>query len=110
MRKINLTELNQQVKIQQAVNVIDGFGGFISIWADFEEVWAKVLPMSLVKNAIQGVKGQQITHTLVLRFRADLNASMRIILEDKILEIDRVYELEEQKYLQIDAIMRGKCC
>jgi SPP1 family predicted phage head-tail adaptor len=110
MKKIKLSELNHQVTIQQSTNVVDGFGGFIAIWTNYEAIWAKVMPMSFIKNVLQGIKGHQITHVLIIRFREDLDANIRIIMDDLILEIDKLYELEEQKYLRIDTIMRGKCC
>jgi len=110
MKKIKLSELNYRVKIQQASNIADGFGGLITLWQDYEEVWAKIISLTLMKNVLQGVKGHKITHALFIRFREDLDANMRIIMGDMILEIDKLHELENQKYLRIDAIMRGKCC
>ncbi|MFI4983863.1 MAG: phage head closure protein [Rickettsiales bacterium] len=110
MKNIKLAELNHLVKIQQSTSVADGFGGLITLWHDYEAVWAKIIPLSLTKNILQGIKGHTITHSLIIRLRDDLDANMRIVMGDTILEIDRLHSILESKYLQIDTIRRGKCC
>lgn len=110
MKKIKLSELKNRIKIQYVTNVPDGCGGSITAWKDYEEVWAKIMPMTFMKNILQSVKGFKITHVIIIRFREDIDTNMRLIIDEMILEIDKIQELESQKYLRIDTITRGKCC
>lgn len=82
MGSITITELSEEITIQQPTLTADGYGGQSTSWAALspDPVWAKVVsesssPESLVAGSIRALQKYAIT----VRYRADLAPGMRVL-------------------------------
>lgn len=87
MGMLNAGELNQRITLQRVTVTSDGQGGKDESWAAFAAPWANVLPT----RGQETLGGTEVTATLatdlLIRFRTDVDATQRVILGDRTLEI-----------------------
>lgn len=83
---MNAGRLRHRVTIQQLVQgVEDGIGGTIDVWQDIGTVWAKVTPLNSREALIAQQLKHDATHQVDLRFRNDIDATMRLVYRGRIL-------------------------
>jgi SPP1 family predicted phage head-tail adaptor len=102
---MNIGKMRHKVTIQKddgAGN--DGGGNVVANWVDVATVWAQVTPMSAdVRQAGQDM--HQITHTVTIRYRNDINSAMRFNFNGRILDIKHIKNVDERNQeLQITCI------
>lgn len=84
-------KLRHRVLIQQPTQVQDMVSGEeVPGWADVASVWASVEPLS-AREFIAAQAGQsEITARVVIRHRADIDATMRILYRGQVYNIHGV--------------------
>jgi len=91
------SKLTERVTIQQRSVSDDGYGGKNISWSDVATVFAQVDPLySVALN--ERVAGDQISaiggYRVTIRYRNDVNASMRLIWKSHTLLIHSLHEIE----------------
>lgn len=83
------SELRHRVMIQQKGPDRDADGYPISVaWTEYKKLWAKVTHLS-GKDLIAAQANQsKVVARLKLRYRKDINTTMRVVYKDKIYAID----------------------
>jgi len=89
-------DLNRRVTLEQPTTVADGMGGSNTTYTALATVWAKVSP----KAGSEKLHGDQLTPTITydvtIRYRNDVDASMRLSYEGRKLRINGVIDNGEQ--------------
>jgi len=76
---MNLTKLKNRVTIQRPVKTSDSMGGFTTTtWADVDEVWAAIWPVSAKQMITNERPATEITHRIRIRFRNGIRSSYRV--------------------------------
>src|SRR4051812_26750127 len=104
---IRAGELRQRITLQVGVPGTDPRWGEVTDWQDVDEVWASVTPRAAGEKS--DAKGQQteVTHDIVVRFRADVTSETRINWGGRSLEIVGVLDVDARhRELRIEAIER----
>lgn len=86
--------LRHRVTIQQPVATQNDFGEEIITWSALGSAWAAVLPASGRESYVSAGEQQLavITHRVQIRYRTDLDPKMRIVWEDRNLDIESVQD------------------
>ena len=90
-------ELRHRVTIQEEVATPDGGGGYALGWADVATLWAKVEPLSARERLFAEKLDGVVTHRVVVRFRDDITAAMRVLYEGRLFNIRGVLETGERE-------------
>jgi SPP1 family predicted phage head-tail adaptor len=92
------SKLTERVTIQQRLMSDDGFGGKTISWSDVITVFAQVEPIYSVAFS-ERVVGEQISaiggYRVMLRYRADISASMRLVWKGRLLLIHSLHESDQ---------------
>lgn len=83
-------DLRHRVLIQKQVTTRDDDGVSHATWIDVATVWASVEPLSAREFIQSGQQQAAITARVVIRYRDDVQASMRIIHRGQPLNIQGV--------------------
>lgn len=83
-------KLRHKVTIQQRVSTQDSAGDIVSEWVDWARVWAAVEPMSAREFLTAQTLESKVTTRITVRYRAGLDATMRILHRGKIFNIQGV--------------------
>lgn len=91
MKTLDPSKLRHPVEIQKRTPVQDSSTGEIThAWTKLAATWASVEPLS-AREFIAAQAGQsQITARIVIRYRDDVDATMRILFRGKIYNIHGV--------------------
>lgn len=92
-------DLRHRVLIQQQVTTRDDDGVSHTTWVDVATVWASVEPLSAREFIQSGQTQAAVTARITIRYRAGLQASMRILHRGQVYNIagllpDKVSGLE----------------
>lgn len=93
---IALGRLRQRVTIQQESRVDDGAGGYALSWQDVAVVWAAVEPTGGREIVFAGRVEARVTHRVILRYRADVTAAMRVVYDGRAFAVRAVVNLGER--------------
>lgn len=86
--KVSIAELRESVMIQAMSQIEDGMGGYTEVWEEIGWAWAKIKSIR-GKELLQAMQTEgQLTHRVIIRYRADIKENMRLIWEgSRTLEI-----------------------
>ena len=103
---MNINKLKHRVTIQEQQGTAnDGGGNKIPNWVDLATIWANVSPINGTETVIAEKRGQQLTHNVTIRYRADIKAKMRFMFNGRILDIQYIINAnEENKELKIQCL------
>ena len=89
--------LRTPVAIQAIVKTPDGAGGFAHTWVTLDTVRAHVKPLS-GSEAVRGMQIEdKVSHRIFMRYRADVKAKDRLLIEGEPYNIRAVLDLEMRK-------------
>lgn len=91
--------LRHRVTIQQPQETADGLGGVSISWQDVAEVWAQIVPLNGGESMFAFQQQAQVSHRITIRYRADVDASMRIVFEGRAFNIRSVVNVQEAKVM-----------
>ncbi len=81
-------KMKYRVTIEEAVLTPDGAGGFTETWqaiATAPTVYASIVPASAGAMMKFGGVETEVTHDIVLRYRTDVTAGMRLVDENGVI-------------------------
>lgn len=104
---MKIGQLRHKVTIQkQEGGTNDGGGNITPNWVEVATVWAEVKPNAFEKTfANQSM--QQTTHTVKMRYRADIKISMRILFKGRILNIKYLTNTDERNRELVVSCLEG---
>lgn len=96
--------LRTPVTIQRPTKSPDGMGGWTESWATVATVSAQVRDLRMEEVVQQMALQSRITHSFTIRYRNDVDATCRIVLNSREYAIRGVVDMEERHaFLRIDA-------
>lgn len=98
-------QMRHRLTVQKRVRTADGAGGYSEIWQDLAEnphVYAAITTLS-AGEALRGRKTDSLaTHRIVLHYRADITADMRLTGGGAVYDITAVLDRGMRKeYLEV---------
>lgn len=99
---MNAGKLRHRVTIQQLVKTDDGYGGIVETWQDVATVWAAVEPLRGNERYRAQQVQAELTHKVIMRYRAGIKPQMRLLYGNRIFEIEAVIDVEERhKWIEL---------
>lgn len=94
--------IKHRVIIQKSEKARDGFGAVKENWIDFKSLWAEVYDRSGIQVfATNQIKNEKSTRVRI-RFRDDIDESMRVIFRGKPYDIQSVLDVSgDRKFLEL---------
>jgi len=92
-----LGSLRERVELQTKTQTIDGAGGHQNTFVSLATVWARVSSDAGSITALDDARTARISHTVVVRFRSDLQPGDRIIYRTEPLEIISAEDLNGRR-------------
>jgi SPP1 family predicted phage head-tail adaptor len=102
---MDISKMRHRITIQKDDGTgNDGGGNVVANWVDVATVWAQITPMSAdIRQAGQDM--QQLTHTVKIRYRNDVNHAMRFLFNNRVLDIKHIKNVDERnRELQVTCI------
>lgn len=78
----NIGDLQYRVILQSKVESRDAVGGPVETWQTVDTVWAAVTDITGREQFMAGVEGYHQTRIVRIRYRADIDESWHIVLQD----------------------------
>lgn len=89
--------LRHLLTIQTQTATADGMGGSSVTWTDGDEVWADVRPVSGAERAQADRLMLDVTHKVVMRYRALSATTQRLVTDGRVFNIASVYDADESQ-------------
>lgn len=83
-------DLNHRLTIEQPAFTQDSSGDMVPAWSTLAEVWGHVAPVSAREFTEANAEQSKVTARIVIRYRADVDASMRVMHRGKAYNIEGV--------------------
>lgn len=84
------SRLNKQVRIEQLIQEPDGAGGFVHYWQELSNVWAEIKTIRALQRWRFAQVESSATHLITIRYRSDIDNTMRIIYGSQIYTIHTI--------------------
>lgn len=105
--KTTSSRLRHRLTLQQEVQTPDGGGGYTRSWQDITDLWAEIVPLAGNNSSTGKGSGKEVlfagqiqaemSHRILLRYRDDITAAMRLVYENRIFNIRSVANIDENK-------------
>lgn len=102
----NPGRLDRRILIEQPVRTADDFGEGEVSWVTVAEVWAEVQDQLLFNNGEASnidVRQRKLPTRLRIRFREDIDTTMRATLRGRVMQIISIAELGRRDGLELMA-------
>ncbi len=100
--------LTDRIQLQRKTMTTEDEGGAIAVFAALATVWARVRERSARQAFAADGRGQNLTHSVVLRFRSDLKPGDRIVYRGRMLEIGSLADINGRRaYLSLQCTERA---
>lgn len=89
-------KLNKRIAIQQKISARDAAGGDVYEWQNIHDtptVWAEKVDRSGLQGFESGQDLSKVTARFRIRYREDIEPSMRVVYKDKFYAIQYVLDL-----------------
>ncbi len=93
-----------RVELQRKTTTTDETGQTDLAWQTYASVWCEIMPTSTREYLSQSGDRAEITHTIALRFRADVRPKDRVKYGSRIFDIHGVVNIDERnRFLNLRA-------
>ena len=98
-------QLDRIITIQQRTVTRDSFGGDVVTWVDLAQVWAQFRPRSAGEQFENNANVTVASNTAVfrIRYRADLDETMRVVHDGHEWDIEGIVEVGRRDKLDLIA-------
>jgi SPP1 family predicted phage head-tail adaptor len=93
---MNIGELRNRIEVQNYVRVENDVGEEVKLWQSYIKLWAKFKTSSVKEQLQAGKETSSILYEIIIRYRNDLDTTMRVVYKDKSYSIDHVINHKEQ--------------
>lgn len=102
-------DLTQRISLQRDTSSsVDDYGQVTRSFATYLTIWASVRPLSSREQEQGKARQATISHRVIMRHKADVLPSDRILMGSRILEIVSVRNIDEASFeIEIDAVERS---
>jgi len=87
--------LNKRIKLQRPVSSTSAYGESETTWVDVRYCWAEIIPQSGDEFEEQKRVNTSITHSVRIRYSADVDPTWRILFGSRVLQIVDVINTAE---------------
>lgn len=94
---MRIGKLNRRVSLQKLGPAQDAAGQSTDEWAEFAKPWANILFVNGKEFATAGSEASSATVSVMLRYRTDVTAAMRIVYRGAIYNILAVLPDEDDR-------------
>lgn len=92
-----LGTLTDRVQLKRKVTSSEDEGGEIAVYTPIATVWARVRQLSARQAFADDARGQNVSHSVVMRFRSDLKPGDRIVYRGRNLEIEALGDVNGRR-------------
>lgn len=96
-----VADLRHRVQIQVLVETSDGQGGMASTWHILDTVWAKLEPTNSSERFFANQLQYQRSHKCWMRYRSDVNETMRLYFDSRYFQIKAVSSPDEKGFWMV---------
>lgn len=89
-------ELRNKIEIQNYVRIENEVGEEVKQWKLYRKLWSKFYNSSVKDQLKAGKDAASIVYEIVIRYRKDIDTTMRIVYKNKNYNIDHVVNYKEQ--------------
>lgn len=93
-RRNTSSMLRHRLTLQKEVQAPDGAGGYVRSWQDVVDLWAEVIPLKGKEGGreifLAARLQSTVTHRIIIRYRQGVNASQRLLFENRAFHIRHV--------------------
>jgi len=100
-------ELRHRLTIEIPQRLSDGAGGAIVTWAQVASIWAHIKPVSARELRAAEQRAEKLTHKIILRYRSDINATMRLVGAGRIFNINAIINEDERDHWLVCFCVEG---
>ncbi len=98
-KKNTASSLRHRVTLQQEIRTTDGAGGYARSWQDVADLWAEISSVNLKsygqEKFFAGKIQAEITHKIIIRYRAGITTDMRLLFGSSIFNIRSIFNRDE---------------
>ena len=87
MARIDIGEMRERVAIKTRTLADDTIGGKTETWTTLATVWAKTNTIRGTEFIQQAQAGGELTHRVIIRYRSDVTAAMKLTCGSRTLKI-----------------------
>ena len=100
--------LTERVQLRRKVTSNEDEGGTVAVYSPIATVWARVRQLSARQDFAADARGQNISHSVVLRFRTDLKPGDRVLYRGGTLDIESTSDINGRRaYLACQCVERA---
>jgi len=100
-------ELRHRLVIESPQRVNDGAGGAITTWLEVATIWANVQPVTAREQRSADQRTQKTSHRITVRYREDINSTMRFTGEGRIFDIEAIINDAERDHWLVCFCVEG---
>ncbi|KJR48406.1 hypothetical protein UF75_1204 [Desulfosporosinus sp. I2] len=94
---MNIGELRNRLEIQHYVRLENEVGEEVKLWQLYVKLWAKFETSRVKEQKLEAGKATgSVVHKIVIRYRNDLDSTMRVVYKGKNYNINHVVNDKEQ--------------
>ena len=100
----HIGQLTHQMSLEADTPTRNAKGEAVHDWRELQTVWAKIAPSSAFERSVAAQNSQKITHTITVRYHAELGASdvefspkHRLIYDSRTFEIQGIIDPDESR-------------
>jgi SPP1 family predicted phage head-tail adaptor len=94
---MKIGDLKRRISLQSPSQFVDSLGQPQRSWSTYALVWSQISPMS----GNEGLYGLQLkgleTHSVLIRWRSDIDVNHRFLYGDRIFHISNIRNLDENR-------------
>lgn len=94
--QIEIGDLRHRVRIERAVRLPDGGGGWVMSWTHVADVWAAIWPRSTGEDLTLDRVASRARHEVWMRHREGIVPEMRLRLGTRTFDVRGVLDVEER--------------
>lgn len=100
------SRLRHRLTLQQEQRSLDDIGGYVRSWQDVANIWAEIIPVVSISNTERSSGREQVaagkimselSHRIIIRYRDDIDTSMRLVYENRHFNIRSIVNVNERK-------------
>ena len=102
-------QLSVELALEAMHPVADGMGGYNQTWSEIATVWGRIEPVSSSQKDFGIRPRPEITHRILVRYRADISSDQRLRKGGRIFVLRSVHDPDEsERYLICLAVEEGR--
>jgi SPP1 family predicted phage head-tail adaptor len=103
IKTINLSDMRHRLELEQPQRTSLSGGGVSVTWVKLADIWASITPLKMREHFTRHQVNSEITHSITIRYRADVRPEMRLVKGTRVFEIISVLnEQERNRWLQLE--------